>query len=363
MVQAAGGLPLDAWRCRYVGKEGGSWARALHRRKPGVGVERPSRRGVPVGCCKRRQEMKSGHSKTETEIQRVQRKWRGAWASCLVACVMAAVWGCGRTEAAGTAIPHGTVELMADKGSIAAGRTVTLGLRFELEKGWHIYWINPGDSGEPPKVKWELPAGLSAGAIEWPAPKRLGTASVRDFGYEDGVTLLVPMHAEESLRGTQTAQIVGNVSLLVCREMCIPGKAQVSLTLPIRAVAPATDNKTKELFIATRKSLPRVTPASWKFRATDTSGAFVLTGMMGRPVKQATFYPLVESQIDNAAEQKMEPAAGGFRLTLKKSDQLLKPIDKLKGVLELGEEEAYTIDAPVGKGIADAEEGKYESEK
>jgi hypothetical protein len=59
----------------------------------------------------------------------------------------------------------------------------------------------------------------------------------------------------------------------------------------------------------------------------------------------------------------MEPAAGGFRLTLKKSDQLLKPIDKLKGVLELGEEAAYTIDAPVGKGIADAEEGKYESEK
>jgi thiol:disulfide interchange protein DsbD len=252
-------------------------------------------------------------------------------------------------EAAETAIPHGTVELVADSEWIAAGETVNLGLRFALERGWHIYWINPGDSGEPPKVSWELPVGLTAGAMEWPVPRRLGTVSVRDFGYEDGVTLLVPMHAEQKLAAAKTAQIVGRLSVLVCREMCVPGKAQVSLTLPIKPQAPTTNAQTEELFAATRKSLPRAAPGGWKFNATEANGMFVLAGNIGRRVTQAVFFPLVESQIDNAAEQKVAPLAGGFRLMLKKSDQLLKPIERLKGVLVLGEGEAYSVDVPVSK--------------
>jgi thiol:disulfide interchange protein DsbD len=185
--------------------------------------------------------------------------------------------------------------------------------------------------------------------MEWPVPRRLGTASVRDFGYEDGVTLLVPMHAEEKLAAAQTAQIVGKLSVLVCREMCIPGKAQVSLTLPIKPQTPTRNAQTEELFTATRKSLPRAAPAGWKFSATEANGMFALTGNIGRRVARATFFPQLESQIDNAAEQKVVPAAVGFRLMLKKSDQLLKPIEQLKGVLVLGVGEAYSVDVPVGK--------------
>jgi len=56
---------------------------------------------------------------------------------------------CTRAESA--AIPHGTLELVAENQWIAAGHDFNLGLHFELESGWHIYWINPGDSGEPPR--------------------------------------------------------------------------------------------------------------------------------------------------------------------------------------------------------------------
>ena len=60
------------------------------------------------------------------------------------------------------AIPHGTVELLAERQGIQPGHEILLGLYFRLEKGWHIYWINPGDSGEPPRLEWHLPAGLRA---------------------------------------------------------------------------------------------------------------------------------------------------------------------------------------------------------
>ena len=62
-------------------------------------------------------------------------------------------------RADGTPIPHGTVELIAENQSITAGHKLNLGLRFELEKGWHIYWVNPGDSGEPPRVDLAVAGG------------------------------------------------------------------------------------------------------------------------------------------------------------------------------------------------------------
>src|SRR5580700_11278431 len=122
-------------------------------------------------------------------------------------------------QAAGAPIPHGTLELVAENQWIAAGHDFNLGLHFQLEKGWHIYWINPGDSGEPPRVKWQLPTGVTAGDPQWPTPRRLGTPSIVDFGYQDAVTLIVPMHAEGNLGSENPAKIAAQVKVLVCREM------------------------------------------------------------------------------------------------------------------------------------------------
>jgi len=255
-------------------------------------------------------------------------------------------------QAASSPIPHATVELIAENQWIAAGYTVNLGLHFQLEKGWHIYWINPGDSGEPPRVKWQLPTGFTAGAIEWPVPRRLGTSSIVDFGYEDGVTLIVPMHADAHLAAQQPAQFAAQISVLVCREVCIPGKAQVSLTIPVRLQSPKTDSRTEELFATARKSLPRPVPVSWKFGLAEEKGSFLLTASLGHQVNHALFYPLVESQVDNAAPQTLRPTASGFQMTLRKSDQLIKPIERLKGVLVLSADQAFLIDVQVGKSDA-----------
>lgn len=249
---------------------------------------------------------------------------------------------------AATPIPHGTVELLSENSWIGAGHSFYLGMHFQLESGWHVYWVNPGDSGQPPRIQWKLPAGISASPLEWPAPKRLGTSRIVDYGYEDEVTLLVPMQAA-GLATKEPAQIGAEVRVLVCREICTPGKAQVSLTLPIRSEQPKPDSRTQELFAAARKALPQTAPGNWKFDMEDEKDSFVLTAHLGYQTKQATFFPLEESQIDNAAPQNPVAAAGGFRLTLRKSDQLLKPIERLRGVLELSPGKAFLIDVPVGK--------------
>ncbi len=260
-------------------------------------------------------------------------------------------------------ITHGTLELISDGQWIAPGQKFNLGLHFQLERGWHIYWINPGDSGEPPRVKWQMPSGLSAGDIEWPTPRRLGSSSVADFGYEDAVLLVVPVNADAGIAPQQTVRIGATARLLVCsHEMCIPGKADLALTLPVQSQKPVPNANNADLFAAARKSLPRTAPSNWKFSVTDAHDSVVLTARLGRPVgdrqntdhqiTQALFFPLIESQIANAAQQKLMPLPDGFQLTLRKSDQLVKPIARLKGVLVLSGEQCYLIDVPVGKQAA-----------
>ena len=87
---------------------------------------------------------------------------------------------------------HLTVELLPLHDSIQPGGNDLVGLHFTLDKGWHVYWINAGDSGEPPTVKWTLPPGITAGAMQFPAPRRLPLGPLMDFGYEDEVLFPSP---------------------------------------------------------------------------------------------------------------------------------------------------------------------------
>jgi thiol:disulfide interchange protein DsbD len=152
-----------------------------------------------------------------------------------------------------------------------------------------------------------------------------------DFGYQDAVTLIVPVHAETSLAAQPLARLGAEIKVLVCREMCIPGKTQLSLTLPIKSRPSAPDVRTRELFAAARKDLPRPPPQNWKFSADDAKDSFVLVANVAPQITQAIFFPLSEAQIDNSAPQILQPQPNGFRLTLRKSDRLLKPIQRLKG--------------------------------
>jgi DsbC/DsbD-like thiol-disulfide interchange protein len=261
--------------------------------------------------------------------------------------VVFGLMGADCAKAQTQSFPHGSVRLIAEHSWIEAAQAFTLGLHFSLEDNWHMYWVNPGDSGEPPRVTWELPRGLTSGPIEWPAPEKLGTSSIVDYGYAGDVTLLVPMRAAADFPSQEPLTVRANVNLLVCKEMCIPAKTQLTLTLPGKAQTPPLDHAQSAVFARARARLPHAPPASWKFTAREDADSFVLSAQVGRRVARAYFYPLEESQIKNASEQDITPDAAGFRLKLRKSNQLTKPVARLKGVLQLNGGRAYLVDAAV----------------
>jgi len=241
-------------------------------------------------------------------------------------------------------LQHLKIELVSDTKSVDPGRPLWVGLHFDIEKGWHIYWRNPGDSGEPPRVRWSLPDGFHAGEIEWPAPARLGSGSVIDYGYEESVLLPVEIETPESLAPGRVT-ISADVSWLVCKDICVPGKAGMTLSLLMQPT-PGSVSESHVLFQSAKLHAPKPIPTAWKVSALAEKDSFVLT-IYGNHVRKASFFPLEPDQIDNAAAQTITILPGEVRLTLKKADRLLKTPTTLDGVLELSSGQAYNVSAPV----------------
>lgn len=246
-------------------------------------------------------------------------------------------------SAAPAGMPHARVTLVSEQTSIQPGATLRVGLRFELEKGWHIYWLNPGDSGEPPRVEWKLPAQFRAGPLEWPAPKRLENGPLVDYGYEGEVLLTAAIRTPARPKPGGTVELQANVRWLVCHDACIPERQTVSLTLPVARDAPTIDSRWRGLFAHTHSRLPKRAPSSWRVSAVSNPESFVLSIETGTQESTATFFPLVPLQIKDSAPQQAAPLAQGIRLTLRKSDKLLRPVDSLRGIVVLGPDRAYSV--------------------
>lgn len=272
-------------------------------------------------------------------MSRCTRSW-----ICRVAVLL---FGFAAANAAPVPAKHAQVELIAKQAEVAPGTAALLGVHFVLEQGWHIYWKNPGDSGQPPVFEWQLPEGSSAGEIEWPVPERLqASPELADYGYKDDVLLLVPLNVASGAKLGTSVQITLRAKWLICREVCLPDRAEMKLSLPLN---PATKGNPSQahLFASAEQHLPRPLPRGWEVSAIEGKDNFTLKVSAPLPLKQAQFFPSEPGQIDNAARQVVRSAAKGVTLQLKKSDLLLKPITVLRGVLSVGDDRAYEVQAPV----------------
>ena len=110
------------------------------------------------------------------------------------------------------------------------GAGLSLGLQFELEPGWKIYWRSPGEAGYPLVVDWSASENLAEARIAWPVPHRFSLFGFETFGYSDAVVLPIDARAE---RPDAPVRIRAAVTYLACSEICIPREAELALDLPV----------------------------------------------------------------------------------------------------------------------------------
>jgi thiol:disulfide interchange protein DsbD len=240
---------------------------------------------------------------------------------------------------------HAQLELISQQSAAVPGGQLWLGVHFILEKGWHIYWVNPGDSGQPPVFQWQLPPGFVAGAVQWPRPEKMQHSQMADYGYHDETLLLLPVQTPKQAPKNQRINIGAEAKWLICREVCIPDHAHLQLSVPV-AESTDDDPKVAPLFAGTKQLVPTPLPTAWRAKAESRGAKIVLTLTTGKSIASAEFFPLEENQIESGAAQEVSAKPAGMQITLQKSDQLVHPISRMKGVLVIAGK-AYEVEAPV----------------
>ena len=246
--------------------------------------------------------------------------------------------------------PHLHVQLVVPEDQLYPAGSNTVGLYFKLDQGWHVYWKNAGDSGEPPHIHWTLPKGVTAGPMQFPAPKRLPLGPLMDFGYENEVLFPLQLQVDPSVQDGK-GDLDAKVDWLVCREVCIPGKAELKTTLQVLSGKPpvVTGSGTDaELIKRMASSLPKPLPASFKPVFQPTADGFRLGVETGQSESSAAFFPADQDTLSNPAPQKLTSTPKGFVLELKKDANLTANPAQLSGLLERSGGRAYEIAAMPG---------------
>ena len=221
-----------------------------------------------------------------------------------------------------------TVDLIAEPKPMKPGQVFTVGLRFRPEPGWHIYWKNPGDSGMAPTVTWQLPEGYTAAPLQFPLPEKILAPPLVTYGYEMETLLLAEITPPAGQPLPAKIRIAADLEWLVCKEICLPGKASLDLNITSR---PKDNIDLQGLFDEIRREMPVRIPTV-PVRA-KVHGDFLEISVANAPeTGSLTFFPEEGEYVDEfqPAQTQKDGSRQILRIPLKKDAKLP---DSLSGIL------------------------------
>ena len=237
-----------------------------------------------------------------------------------------------------------SLSLIAESDQINSEETLLIGLKFELNPGWHTYWENPGDAGAGASVTWKLPSGFIASQILWPGPTRIPVEPLMTYGYEDEALLLTKITSPEIISYPVT--IEAKVSWFTCKDICLPQEGEVSIRL-YQGVK--SENNSTSLLKKISKTVPRDFSLPHRVSFLDNKIFLQFERGEAQQISSAYFFPAEYGFISYVANQRLEKNDKSFSLELTPAEVQVKTLN-LKGVLKLnleGASEYYNLDLPL----------------
>jgi len=221
--------------------------------------------------------------------------------------------------------------ILADTQAIVPGQPFQVGVVLEMAPHWHTYWQYGGDAGFPTEIKWALPEGFAAGPIQWPLPQRLKEpGDIEVYAYGDKTMLVTTIVPPKDFKG-DSVTIKAAASWLVCAEICVPGNADLELTLPVStSAAPANE----AIFQEYAQKVPSADAPPFELAWKRAGDQWELTVIGFGDAKSIDLYPLPN------ASQQVGHSSGGEVADGKATVSITVPGD-LSGVL--------VVDGPAGR--------------
>lgn len=259
------------------------------------------------------------------------------------------------------AVSHVKASLVALDEGVQPGKPVMVALKLEHAPRWHTYWINAG-TGYPTTIAWALPEGWQADEIQWPVPSMIKDrqGNVTGNGYEGVTYLPIALTAPASLAPGSQVTLKGKADWLMCDEVCIPGGADVSLTLPVVADAPKAS--ALRAHVLATPPMPEKPDAGARIVATRAASAKTVTlAVSPNPVRGsdgAAHFFSTDAFIQYDQPQTVQTGGETLTLTLPVSDAYEGAGRRLAGVLAFKDAgpvyRGYEIDVALNDATAGA---------
>jgi thiol:disulfide interchange protein DsbD len=215
---------------------------------------------------------------------------------------------------------------------VAPGKPLWLGLQIEHQPQWHTYWKNPGDSGLPTTLNWQLPAGVAAGEIAWPTPKRLPVGPLVNYGYEGRLLLPVPLTVSPTFAGDRL-DVRLSAQWLVCMDVCIPQQGEFALSVPAQAATALHG----AVFAAALDAQPRVVATTQAHAELVDDAKGLRVTVSGLPValrgRTLAFFAETAGVIDHAARIDARWDGDSWRAQVPISAQRFESPERMNAVL------------------------------
>jgi thiol:disulfide interchange protein len=236
--------------------------------------------------------------------------------------------------------------LIAESRTVVPGETVTLALMMRPDKGWHGYWKNPGDSGIETQIDWQLPAGLTAGPIQYPVPERLIIAGLMNYVYEGDYAQLIDVQVPAGLAPGTKLPIRAKVDYLACTdEICVPETANVAIDLEAR---PSREPQTnRALFDRFRQALPKPLGSEARFELAGNRFRIAIPIPATLELSDPYFYPVTDGALSYAAAQTFS-RAGDTLIVETDAPSNAARIAAVEGLLRLSEGNGLSLTAVPG---------------
>ena len=198
---------------------------------------------------------------------------------------------------------HARISLIKDHSDFVPGTSINIGLKVSMDKGWHTYWRNPGDSGGPIEIDWNLPKGFSVSDIKWPLPKKIEYPPLMTYGYEDFViypmVLTIPVDYSDDY-------FEMNADILICADVCIPESGKISSNL--------LDIESDSLIYEWLESVPsKSLPITTSLNDNNLEIKFTFE----KEIKEIYFFPDENNSIDYSSKQNFYKKDDGYFLSIK----------------------------------------------
>ena len=198
---------------------------------------------------------------------------------------------------------HARISLIKDHSDFVPGTSINIGLKVSMDKGWHTYWRNPGDSGGPIVIDWDLPKGFSVSDIKWPLPEKIEYPPLMTYGYEDFVIypMVLSIPADYSDDYFEMA-----ADILICADVCIPESGKISSNL--------LEIESDSLIYEWLESIPsKSLPITTSLNDNNLEIRFTFE----KEIKEIYFFPDENNSIDYSSKQNFYKKDDDYFLSIK----------------------------------------------